>query len=250
MSQYAALAGKYDELTGDVRYEKRAEWLIRQFGKSAIPVRTVLDLACGTGTIACLLAERGYEVTAVDGSEEMLTEAARKAERLSGRAPLFLRQPMQRLRLLEPVDAAVSTLDSLNYLTRPADLQETFRRVCRWLKPGGMFLFDINSPHKLRRMDGCTWLDEKEDVFCVWRTDFSEKTKICTYWVDLFERRPDGAWIRSCEEHRERAWEREELAGWLRDAGFAHLRVFGDLCRRAPGPEEERLTFLCTRQCK
>ena len=137
MSSYDALAASYDGLMIDGSYRKRADWLDRQLRKSAIPVRTVLDLACGTGTISCLLTQKGYQVTATDGSEEMLTQAMGKAAALEGQPPLFLHQTMPRLRLLEPVDAAVSTLDSLNYLTREKDIRETFRRVYRWLKPGG-----------------------------------------------------------------------------------------------------------------
>ena len=159
MSAYEALAASYDGLMNDGAYRRRAAFLERRLKKSAVPVRTVLDLACGTGTIACLLARRGYEVLAADGSEEMLAQAAAKAGELE-RPPLFLQQDMTRLRLAEPVDAVVSTLDSLNYLTRERDLLETFRRVRRWLRPGGMFLFDLNTPYKFRRMDGQLYMDE------------------------------------------------------------------------------------------
>ena len=69
----------------------------------------------------------GLRVTATDGSEEMLTQAMAKAADLES-PPLFLHQAMPRLRLAQPVDAVISTVDSLNYLTRPADLRETFRR--------------------------------------------------------------------------------------------------------------------------
>ncbi len=131
---------------------------------------------------------------------------------------------MTRLRLLEPVDTAISTLDSLNYLTRPADLQETFRRVFRWLKPGGQFIFDVNTPWKLRRMDHQIYMDETEESLCVWRTFFSEKRQVCTYQVDLFTLRPDGAWDRSFEEHRERAWTEEELRQALAEAGFTKVK--------------------------
>lgn len=246
MSSYEALAGAYDVLMEDVQYRRRADYLERQFRKSRIPVRTVLDLACGTGSIACLLAARGYEVMATDGSQDMLTMAAQKAAALHVETPpFFLHQSMPRLRLLKPVDAAVSTLDSLNYLTRSKDVQETFRRVAGYLKPGGRFIFDVNSPYKLRRMDGQVWLDETPEVYCVWRTEFSERTKICTYWVDLFRQRPDGGWDRSGEEHRERAWETEELRQWLLEAGFARVTVTGDLRMSPPGPEEDRLIFHC-----
>lgn len=247
MRGYGALASSYDGLMADGDYRRRADFLERQFRGSGFPVRSVLDLACGTGTIACLLAERGYEVIAADGSEEMLTQAAAKAAGLEN-PPLFLLQAMPRLRLLRPVDAAVSTLDSLNYLTRVRDLRETFRRVYRWLQPGGQFIFDVNTPSKLRRMDGQMYMDETEESFCVWRTFFSEKTRICTYQVDLFRRRPDGAWERDFEEHRERAWEAEELRRYLEEAGFAGVSITGDLSLRPPAADEDRWIVRCVRE--
>ena len=239
MSSYDALASSYDGLMVDGAYLRRAEWLDRRLRKSAVPVHTVLDLACGTGTIACLLAQKGYQVTATDGSEEMLTQAMRKAEELP-QPPLFLHQAMPRLKLLEPVDAAVSTLDSLNYLTREKDLRETFRRVFRYLVPGGQFLFDVNSPAKLRRMDGQMYMDETEESFCVWRTFFSVKTQVCTYQVDLFRLNGDGTWEKDFEEHRERAWTQEQLWAFLTEAGFEKIKITGDLTSRPPRPEEDR----------
>lgn len=240
MSQYDALAGSYDAMMTDASYQKRVNWLERLFRKSRIPVETVLDLACGTGTIACLLAERGYRVIATDGSEEMLTQAMVKAAALEEKAPVFLHQAMPKLRLLEPVDTVISTIDSLNYLTREKDLRETFRRVCRWLKPGGQFIFDVNTPYKLRRMDGQMYMDETEDSFCVWRTFFSERTQVCTYQVDLFQEREDGAWERTFEEHREKAWSMDQLRAFLREAGFDTITVTGDLSAKPPKEEEDR----------
>ena len=71
MESYSALAASYDELTQDVGYEKRAAFVEKLFLRSHIPVHTVLDLACGTGTMTALLTERGYELIGVDGSEDM-----------------------------------------------------------------------------------------------------------------------------------------------------------------------------------
>ena len=79
MSSYEALAASYDGLMADASYCRRAAFLDRLLKKSAIPVHSVLDLACGTGTISCLLAQQGYQVIATDGSEEMLTQAMGKA---------------------------------------------------------------------------------------------------------------------------------------------------------------------------
>ena len=240
MSRYDGLAGSYDAMMTDASYRKRADWLERLFRKSSIPVQSVLDLACGTGTIACFLAERGYEVIATDASEEMLTQAMMKAADLEENAPVFLHQTMPKLRLLEPVDAAISTIDSLNYLTRERDIRETFLRVYRWLKPGGQFIFDVNTPYKLRRMDGQMYMDETEDTYCVWRTFFSEKTQCCTYQVDLFQLNEDDTWEREFEEHKERAWTEEQLRTYLETAGFENITVRGDMSMRPPKADEDR----------
>ena len=105
MSSYQQLAGAYDELTWDVGYEKRADFLEKLFRRSRIPVHTVLDLACGTGSMTWLLAGRGYELIAVDGSQEMLA-AAREKSAPAEVPPLFLHQSMPQLDLYGTVDAA------------------------------------------------------------------------------------------------------------------------------------------------
>ena len=126
MSVYEALAGVYDELTGDVAYERRADYLERLFQKSRLPVRTVLDLACGTGNMTAVLTERGYELIGVDDSPDMLAVAREKAACWRGEPPVFLHQSMPKLDLYGTVEAAVCCLDSLNYLTSPRDVQKTF----------------------------------------------------------------------------------------------------------------------------
>lgn len=245
MSSYQQLAGAYDELTWDVGYEKRADFLEKLFRRSRIPVHTVLDLACGTGSMTWLLAGRGYELIAVDGSQEMLA-AAREKNAPAEVPPLFLHQSMPRLDLYGTVDAAICCLDSLNYLTSPADVQRTFQRLHLFIAPGGQLIFDVNTLAKFRSLDGQVFLDETEDAYCVWRTEFSRK--ICSYWVDLFRREKDGRYRRSTELHRQRYYALEELTQWLREAGFGNIRVYGDCRLRRPAEGEQRIYFCCTRE--
>ena len=197
MSAYEALAGVYDALTGDVGYEKRADYIEKLFLKSRIPVHTVLDLACGTGSMTALLTERGYELIAVDESPDMLAAAREKASDLTGEPPVFLNQSMEALDLYGTVDAAICCLDSLNYLAGPREVQKTFQRLHLFISPGGLLVFDINSAAMLRDLDGQVFLDEQEDVYCVWRPEFEKRSRVCTYWMDIFTKRPDGAWERS-----------------------------------------------------
>ncbi len=247
MSAYGPLAGVYDALTEDVSYARRADYLEKLFSRSKIPVHTVLDLACGTGTMTAILAERGYEMIAVDGSPDMLAQAQEKAADISGERPMFLCQLMPELDLYGTVDAAICCLDSLNYLTSPRDVQRTFQRLHLFVAPGGVLVFDINSVAKLQALDGQVFLDETDDVYCVWRTAYEKRSRICTYGMDIFTRREDGTWRRDLEEHRQRAYTVEQLKGWLLEAGFTHVKTYGDCRMSAPRENEQRIYFTAIR---
>lgn len=246
MSAYSSLAASYDGLTTDVPYETILDFLeaiLRQSGKQP---ETALDLACGTGSMSLLLAKRGYRVIASDLSEEMLTVAAQKAADLK-QPPFFICQPMQRLRLPEPVDAVFCLLDSLNYLDRPEDCRRTFERVYQSLTPGGVFLFDINTPEKLHGLDGQVFLDENEESYCVWRVEFDEADNCCYYGIDLFQKEGDR-WKRSFEQHCEYAYDPQKLAVWLKEAGFQRVEQYGDCRMETPAAGEQRIYFAAYKE--
>ena len=244
---YEFLAGCYDAFTADVHYARWADYLEKHFARSRLPIRTVLDLACGTGSLTRVLAERGYEMIGADLSQEMLAQAAEKCRGAGPIEPIFLHQAMEELDLYGTIDACVCCLDSINYLTDPAACRETFRRVYRALKPGGVFLFDVNTPEKLREMDGQVFLDEDDDVFCVWRGSYEETERICTYGMDLFQRQ-GGLWRRSQEEHRQYAYSLDELREFLQEAGFASIRMFADRRPEPPVPGEQRVYWMAIRE--
>ena len=246
MSAYESLAACYDELTYDIPYEKILTFFERLCAREHVQPRSVLDLACGTGSLSLLLARRGYRVIGADLSSDMLAEAEQKAQALPENRPFFICQPMQRLRLAQPVDAVICALDSLNYVTKPADCRKTFRRVYDALTPGGLFVFDINTPAKLRGLDGQVFLDETDDTYCVWRTEY--RRGLCTYYMDLFTLAEDGSWDRSFELHRQRGYSVEQLTQWLEEAGFTEIRTWGDGKLRRPVPGEDRVYFTCIRK--
>jgi SAM-dependent methyltransferase len=174
-------------------------------------------------------------------SEEMLTVACQRAQE-QGSMPTFICQKLQELRLPRAVDMAVCALDGLDYILDPADCKEAILRVYKALNPGGIFIFDVNTPEKLQAMDGQVFLDEDDDVYCVWRGEFDRETNICSYGMDLFQRQGD-VWHRSFEEHKEYAYSREQLTAYLRDAGFTHIEVYADRIFEAPREGEQRIYF-------
>ena len=235
MDAYHVLAKSYDRLTNDVDYEATVAFYYDILKREGLNPRTCVDLACGTGSVTAILVEKGLQVTGVDLSEEMLTVASQKAP-----GAWFICQPLQELKLPRAVDMAVCALDSLDYITDPKDCEEAIRRIYKALNPGGIFIFDVNTPEKLRAMDGQVFLDEDDDVYCVWRGEFDEETNICSYGMDLFQRAGD-VWHRSFEEHCEYAYSEEQLVGYLKAAGFTNIEVYADREFTAPREGEQRI---------
>ena len=227
MSAYEALARWYDSLTEDVPYEAFAEQyeaLLHREGKEHL---TLLDLCCGTGTLTTLLAQRGHELIGVDFSPEMLALAAEKAAGTDcAYAPLYLCQPAAELDLYGTVEGAFCSLDGMNYLP-PEDLPELFHRLHLFIEPGGRFAFDFHSPAHLRELDGGVFVDESEDVLCLWRGEFDEEENALFYGMDIF-RREGVLWRREEEEHLEYAHAPELLKALLESAGFENVRIVCD----------------------
>lgn len=248
MSAYTGLAGSYDGLTEDVDYGAWLRWYQHWFRREKQPVELVLDLACGTGTLTCLLAQAGYDLIGVDASPDMLAQAMDKClEAELDPQPLLLCQSMEHLTLFGPVDACVCSLDSLNYLTDQRKLATALRRVRHHLRPGGLFLFDVIPAWEFARRDGETYVDEREDTLCLWRASYDKRRQIITYGVDLFRQEENGLWSREQEEHRERGWDLDRLTEMLEQAGLEEVTCFGEDRKHQPTQQDGRVFFCCRR---
>ena len=248
MQAYEALAAHYDAFCLDVPYDGILAFYRELFTRAGIAPKLVLDLACGTGEMTRRLAAAGYEVIGADISPDMLSVAAGKPCPEGAAAPVYICQPMEALDLYGTIDAAVCCLDGVGYVTDERKLARAFSRVRLFMNPGGVFIFDINSPSLLRALDGCAFTREDEDAFCVYQGDFDEKTELFTYTLDLFERQ-GRLYRRATEEHRERAYVPEKLKEMLLAAGFAEVWIFGDRKLQPPDRDEERI-FLCARTAR
>ncbi|MBQ7693023.1 MAG: methyltransferase domain-containing protein [Oscillospiraceae bacterium] len=241
MSCYDALAPWYDSLTGDVPYSAIADLYEEEFKADGGEFRLLLDLCCGTGSMTWELARRGYEMIAADRSVEMLMQAQAKQESCRVR-PLFLCQAAEELDLYGTVDAAVCCLDGFNYI--PLDtLGEVFGRLRLFVRPGGLLIFDVRTPEFLRSLDGQVFVDEQEDVLCLWRADFDADAGALVYGMDLFTRR-GRLWERQGEEHVEYAHAPEALQTALEAAGFGGIR----LRRDGPQGDAGRLYIIAERR--
>lgn len=240
MNSYGPLARFYDTLTGDVPYEAFADYYRTVFSSDGGEFHLLLDLCCGTGTLTALMAGHGFDMIGTDASPDMLSVAMQNASQ-AGIIPLFLCQKAEELDLYGTVDAAYSSLDSFNYLP-PESLPEVLHRLYLFIRPGGLLIFDIRSEEWLQKMDGSTFVDENDDLLCLWRADYDAENRCIVYGMDLFSRR-GRLWERQSEAHIEYAYSVEELTRLLSEAGFTDIRAD----RKGPQGELGRI-FLCCRR--
>lgn len=238
---YDAIAEVYDRLNSELDYEAWADFFETMFDRFLEKrPELVLDLACGTGRMTRVLAERGYDMIGVDGSGEMLAKAYGE-----GGGILYLLQDMRELELYGTVGATVCCLDSINYLLEEKDVGRVFSLVHNYLDPNGLFLFDVNSPYKFEHIYGDNaYILEDDTAYCGWQNEYDPETGICDFYLSIFEEQKNGSYVRSDEHQQERCYTKETLCRLLAEAGFEVLGVYGDYDGSAPEESTERLYFV------
>ena len=178
----------------------------------------------------------------------MLAEADRKA-RQAGVSLRLVCQDMTELELGIEADCVLSLCDSLNYLTEDCQLEQAFARAAAHIRPGGLFLFDMNTEYKFREILGDNiFASSEEDAAYIWENSYDPETKINEYNVSFFiEDEDSGLYERVQECHYERAYSLEEITHALEKSGLTLAAVCDDYCFAPPHEESERLFFVARR---
>ncbi|MCL1792376.1 MAG: class I SAM-dependent methyltransferase [Oscillospiraceae bacterium] len=225
---FGVIAKYYDALNIDADYKKVADYIEGVFSLYQKKPESILDLACGTGNLAIELSNRGYDMTGLDLSAEMLAAAA--AKKNAGKV-LWTNQDMVSFELYGTVDAALCCFDSLNYVADPGDVKKCFALARNYLNPGGLFVFDVNSKYKFESVyanNSFILEDAKKKVFCIWQNRYRKKDGSCDFYITLFAKQPNGGYMRHEEAQREKYHSPEFLERALLDAGFGKIGVFHD----------------------
>ena len=250
MSVYKEFATLY---AGGVypNYSKRiASILPSVLKKLKVSPTEILDLACGEGTFATKMAKKGYNVTGVDQSWEMLRFARQKAKK-SRVQVRFVRRDMRSLKFQEKFELVTSWYDALNYLLTLKDLERTFKGVYKALRRKGLFIFDMNTIHalsKLWQQYPSTVEQDTSDYFEVHRPSYDKKRLIATFEITGFVRGKKGSWTRIDENHREKGYKLTQVTKSLKKAGFKQLALWGSIRKiTAPSQTTRRVWFVAQR---
>lgn len=246
---YGSFANFYDRLTENVDYKSYAAYIKRLFdsyGKNK-KINSVLDVACGTGSLTAELSKLGFEMIGADSSADMLMEAQMKKteENLD---ILYLCQSAEELDLYGTVQGAVCTLDSINHITDKDDVLKAFKKVSLFTETDGIFIFDLNTEYKHREILGNnTFVYDLDDVYCVWQNEFDEENLLTHITLDIFCEE-DGLYDRFTEEFDERAYSHEEVLKWLEKSDFEFVECFKEMTEEKPDEETQRLIYIARKK--
>lgn len=249
MAYENSFASVYDVFTGEVNYKERAEYILGLLKANGITEGTILDVACGTGSLSAQFLKKGFEVVANDISCDMLNIAREKLSSYGDKV-ILLCQDMCELDLFGTVDAAVCSLDSVNHLIYEEDVETAFDSIGMFIRPGGLFVFDVNSVYKHREVlsDKTFVYEDEEDTFLTWQNSECDDEDVVEMYIDIFSKNEDGLYARQTDFITERAYSEDFLRNTLENNGFRVIGVYGDMTTLPPEKNEERLYFLAQRK--
>lgn len=237
-SSYDDLAEIYDHFQKDidpVRWANYLDAIVRRFGPEKGDGRDgrllLCDLGCGTGGVSLEMHKLGYDVIGIDTSRLMLEKARDKAAS-SGADILFLCQDITKMELFGTVDVFVCLLDTVNHLVRKSDFLRMLTSFSNYLNKGGLFIFDIATPHHLEETLGNHFFyTVEEDYTLLWENRFSEKTQISKSDLTLFKKTAAGQdeYHRYDGQIRERVYTETDIRECMEQAGLKFLAKYKEL---------------------
>lgn len=241
---YSNLAQFYDE-SMEVDYEEWVVYLLSLMLRYGHVPDRILDLGCGTANLTLPLARRGYSLTGVDLSKQMILEAEEKSAKEGFQIP-FLIQDMRTLDLRNNhFTTVISGCDVLNYLITEEDLVASFRGVQRVLEPGGLWFFDLNSAYKLQQIYGSeSYADLQDDFGYFWDNNYDWDLDICQMELTFFVKTLSGLYERKRETHKQKLWWPQQIKTVATANGFQLLACYNFLTTTRWNEQAERWQFI------
>jgi len=250
--QYSGgLAPAYDAfMYGDIPYRKYCDYIERVFERHGKPPEPyITDLGCGTGSVCIELSKRGYDVIGIDNSPDMLSEARAKALQNNRGDILFLEQDICGFELFGTVGAFISTVDSVNYITDKRMLRRMFLSIDNYLAPGGLFIFDVNTAHKLSATIGNGFFYNISDDFCyLWQSSHRKSGAASVFDLTFFSKGEGGLWHRFDEIHRQRAYTTADFETAMRGTGLEITGCYGFLGFKRPTANADKINYVIKKQ--
>ena len=244
MDAYTSFAQVYDLFMDNVPYEQWGAYLFQLLKEHGIEDGLLLDLGCGTGKLTRIMESYGYDMIGIDNSYEMLDIAKEYASENI----LYLMQDMREFELYGTVRAIYSACDSINYILEEDELRDVFALANNYLDPGGLFVFDINSPYKYRELLAeNTFAETREEGSFIWENYYDEDEEINEYDLTLYIQEKQGHFLRFQETHYQRCYELPTIKRLSEEAGMEFVAAY-DAYTNDPVSEESEKILVIARE--
>ncbi|MFV0558116.1 MAG: class I SAM-dependent DNA methyltransferase [Enterococcus sp.] len=236
---YETFAFVYDEVMDSTLYAKWLSFSHRHLQEK----KQILELACGTGALAVAFAKQGYDVTALDLSEEMLMIASNRALE-EDVAIQFVAGDMLDLSETGTYEAVTCFSDSICYMPDEQAVQQVFDEVYQVLAADGLFIFDVHSQYQVNEVfPDYSYHYQTEEFAFLWDS-YQELPDTIEHFLTFFVEEEQG-FSRHDELHKERTYSLETYLRMLENAGFAKVEAFADFIDVAPNEKSRRWFFVC-----
>lgn len=239
-TEYDPFAAIYNRYWGE-DYRAQALPIVERLLLAHLPARSsVLDVCCGTGQFASSVATRGFKVSGIDASAEMIRFARQNAPDVD-----FTVADVREFSLGRRYDAAFSVFESLNHVPDQDGLKSAFAQVHSHLKPNASFLFDLNGDDAFLTYWNETNAIVEDDQVCVMRSEYDEESRVGTCNITTF--RQNGAWTRADFTVRQTCHDRDAVHDALLSAGFGIVSLYDSRDAGMTGDiAADRTFFLAT----
>ena len=246
---YEDFAKVYDELMQEINYDEWADYIFRMTLNSTKPIKKILEFGCGTGNITLRLAKKGFDMRAVDLSEDMLTVADEKAEAQGIENVRFFKGDMSNFQIGETFDAVIVCCDSFNYLKSLDEIESFLSCSAEALKPGGLLMFDMNTPEKYKETIGDnTFVYNFDNVYCVWENTLHPDDNKVDFDLSFFVRREDDLYERYEEEQSQYYYPVEDIFKLLKVPAFKNQKIYDFGTFLAGGALSDRVQYVAEKR--
>ena len=216
-------ASYYDLIYKDKDYKKEVDFIEEIFEDTHKPEK-ILEVGCGTGSYTKILLERGYEVTAIDISEDMLKIASEKC------ACKLIKGDIRDITINEKFDACIAMFAVVGYITKNSDIIKALNNIHKHLKPDGVFIFDVwNGLAVMRTLPEQRMKEMENDeikTISVAVPHLRAFEHICEVnYKMLILNKAESTVNEINEKHVVRFYFPQEITYYLEDAGFEVLKI-------------------------
>ncbi len=252
MNVFGNYARYYDLLYRDKDYAGEAQFVHQLLQNYAPSTKSILELGCGTGVHAELLAKEGYQIHGVDLSTDMLLRATDRLSSLPtelGSRLEFYQGDIREVRINKQFDAVISLFHVLSYQTTNEDLQAAFATVKAHLKPGGVFIFDCwYGPAVLSDRPGLRVKRlEDEEISVIRIADslmYPNDNLVDVHYQVLIKQKTTGTVEELQETHKMRYLFKPEINLLLVQSGFEYIESREWMTNREPGFDTWGVYFI------